>query len=58
MHQSTYEKEGSSQTVRLEEARLALLERTIESIKAVPLGPNSIKVRYLKKQYHYHQITS
>ena len=30
----------------LEEARLALLERTIASIEAIPLGPNTIKISW------------
>ncbi len=43
-HQDVYEKEGRPDET-LEEARLALLERTIDDIKVVALGPTSIKVR-------------
>jgi hypothetical protein len=46
---SAHENEYESLSVNdlgLEEARLALLERTIASIEAIPLGPNTIKVSW------------
>ena len=45
LHQSSYEKEGGKVESDLEEARLALLEKTIEDVEAVALGPTAIKVR-------------
>ena len=45
LHEKEYEA-ISVNDFGLEEARLALLERTIATIKAIPLGPNSIKISW------------
>jgi hypothetical protein len=44
-HEKEYESLGVS-NLGLEEARLALLEKTIASIEAIPLGPNTIKISW------------
>ena len=45
LHKKEYEAMGVSD-LGLEEARLALLERTIASIEVIPLGPKSLKVSW------------
>ena len=45
IHEKEYEALSVSD-FGLEEARLVLLERTIASINAIPLGPNSIKISW------------
>jgi len=46
-HGRVYEDQGKD---RLEEARLALMEKSIASLEAMPLSPTSIKVRYNHKR--------
>ena len=45
LHKNEYEAMSVSD-LGLEEARLALLERTIASIEVIPLGPKSLKVSW------------